>query len=139
MDAWVSNLSRETMEFSGRFVEKRKATRVSLRLPVEYRKPEEYRTRGAMMENLSEGGLLVLSTQRMAVGTELQITVLFPEEYELANFDGLAKIAWKDAYFKEDWSGYQYGLEFVHLSEEDRMKLQGLLGHHAMRVDRPLA
>ena len=83
-----------------------------------------------MMENLSEGGLLVLSAQRMAVGTELEVTVLFPEEYKLANLDGRAKIAWKDIYFKEDWSGYKYGLEFVDLSKKDRMKLQKLVRNH---------
>ena len=130
METWVSNLLRETMEFPHRYVEKRKAARVPLRLPVEYRKTEDDRTRGAMMENLSEGGLLVLSAQRMAVGTELEVTVLFPEEYKLANLDGRAKIAWKDIYFKEDWSGYKYGLEFVDLSKKDRMKLQKLVRNH---------
>ena len=118
------------MEFSSRFVEKRKCPRVPMRLPVEYRKTEESRSRGAMTENLGEKGLLVLSTQRMAVGTELEITVLFPEEYKLTNFDGRAKIAWKDIYFKEDWSGYKYGLEFVRLSEKDRMKLLKLVRNH---------
>ncbi len=118
------------MQLSNRFVEKRRCPRIPISLPVEYRKIEESRSRGAMTENLGERGLLVLATQRMVVGTELEVTVLFPEEYKLANFDGRAKIAWKDIYFKEDWSGYKYGLEFVGLSEKDRMKLQKLVRNH---------
>ena len=38
----------------------------------------------------------------------------------------VAEIIWKDLCLKEDWSGYQYGLEFVQIKEEDFRKLQKL-------------
>jgi hypothetical protein len=68
------------------------------------------------------------------VGTELNVTVLFSKGFELANFKAVAKIVRKERYSKEDskgnqyWEGYQYGLEFIQISDEDRRKLNYLLG-----------
>jgi hypothetical protein len=52
----------------------------------------------------------------------------------LVDFKVVAKIVWKKPYSKKDlkgnqyWVGYQYGLEFVQISDEDRWKLKFLLG-----------
>jgi hypothetical protein len=52
----------------------------------------------------------------------------------LVDFKVVAKIVWKKSYSKEDskgnqyWGGYRYGLQFVQISEEDRWKLNILLG-----------
>jgi hypothetical protein len=46
----------------------------------------------------------------------------------------VAKIVRKEPYCEEDWKGieywegYQYGLEFIQILEEDRWKLNFLLG-----------
>lgn len=45
----------------------------------------------------------------------------------MANFEVLAEIIWKDLHWEEDWEGYQYGLKFVHILEEDFGKLKHLL------------
>jgi hypothetical protein len=53
------------------------------------------------------------------------MTVLYPKGFELANFKVTAKIVWKEPYWKEDlkrdrsWKGYQYGLEFIQILDED--------------------
>jgi hypothetical protein len=86
-----------------------------------------------MVVNVSEGGLLIETVRDIPVGTELNITVLFPQRFELADFKVVAKIVRKEAYWKEDWKGnqywegYRYGLEFIQISEEDRWKLNFLL------------
>jgi hypothetical protein len=52
----------------------------------------------------------------------------------LANFKAVAKIVRKEHYSKEDpkgtqvWEGYQYGLEFIQILDEDRRKVNWLLG-----------
>jgi hypothetical protein len=82
---------------------------------------------GGLVVNVSEIGLLIRSVKNMPIGTELKIAVLFPKGYELANFEVLAKIIRKDPLWEEDWEGYEYGLKFIQISEEDRRKLRQIL------------
>lgn len=92
------------------------------------------RLRGAIVVNAGEGGFLIETVRNIPVGTELSIAVLFPKGFELANFKVVAKIVRKGPYRKEDlkgneyWEGYRYGLEFIQMLEEDRRKLNLLLG-----------
>jgi len=52
----------------------------------------------------------------------------------LVDFKVVAKIVWKKPCSKEDlngkqyWRGYQYGLEFMQISDEDRWKLTFVIG-----------
>jgi hypothetical protein len=45
----------------------------------------------------------------------------------MTNFEVVAEIVWKDLYLRENWNGYQYGLKFIQIEEEDLQKLQQLL------------
>ena len=114
--------------------ERRRYTRVFIDLPLEYRDMRDSRLRGAIVVNAGEGGFLIETVRSIAVGTELSIAVLFPKGFELANFKVVAKIVRKKPYWKEDskgnryWEGYQYGLKFIQILEENRWKLNLLLG-----------
>jgi len=50
------------------------------------------------------------------MGTELKVTLLFLKRFELAHFEAVTKIVWKEPYRKEDskenqyWEGYQFAL-----------------------------
>jgi len=122
------------MEGSFNNKERRSHPRVIIDLPLEYRDMNGSCLGGATLVNASDGGFLIESPRDIPVGTELSITVLFPEGFELANFKVTAKIVWKGPYWKGDWKrnqyweGYQYGLEFIQISDEDRWKLDSLLG-----------
>jgi hypothetical protein len=83
---------------------------------------------GAMIVNASETGLLVQSPQNLPVGTKLNIAVLFSKGFELANFEVVAEVVWTKSYPTDGKEGYQFGLRFVHILEEDRQKLNHLLG-----------
>jgi len=113
---------------------RRRYLRFLIDLPLEYREMEDSSLRGAMVVNASEGGFLIESPRDLPVGTELSITVLYPRGFELANFKVTAKIVWKEPYWKEDLKrdrssrGYHYGLEFIQILDEDRWKLNLLLG-----------
>ena len=104
------------------FKERRKHLRFQVVLPLDF---EEIH--GAVLYNLSEGGLLIHSVQDMPVSRELRVRVFFAEEYELAQFRATARIAWKGYHSESDWEGYKYALEFVEISPEDRRKLVNLL------------
>jgi hypothetical protein len=114
--------------------ERRRYPRVFIDLPLEYREEGDPCFRGAIVRNASEGGFLIESTRDLPVGMELSITVLFLKGYKLGNFKVVAKIVWKKSRGKEDsngsrsWGGYQYGSEFIQMSDEDRWKLNLLLG-----------
>jgi hypothetical protein len=122
------------MEGSLNKKERRSHPRFVIDLPLEYQDMDGSCLRGGIVVNVSEGGLLVETVREIPVGTELNVTVLFPKGFELANFKVLAKIVRKEPYCKEDWKGnqywegYQYGLEFTQILEEDRWKLNFLLG-----------
>ena len=114
--------------------ERRSHPRFMIDLPLEYRDRDESCLRGGLVVDVSEGGLLIETVRDISVGTELNMTVLFPRGFELVNFKVAAKIVRKEPYWKEDWrgnqywEGYRYGLEFIQISEEDRWKLNFLLG-----------
>ena len=117
--------------FSGK--DRRKYPRFLIDLPLEYRDVDGSSLRGAMVVNAGEGGFLIESPRDIPIGTELSVTVLYPKGFELANFKVTAKIVWKEPDWREDLKkdrsskGYQYGLEFIQILDEDRWKLSFLL------------
>ncbi len=115
------------MEDSGSSGEKRMAVRFQLSLPIEFRVTSDKYIHGAMIVNASETGLLVQSPKNVPVGTKLNIAVLFSKGFELANFEVVAEVVWTKSHPNEGREGYQFGLRFVHLLEEDRQKLKNLL------------
>jgi hypothetical protein len=107
--------------------ERRKFPRSLMDLPLEYRVINAPFPHGGIVANGSEEGLLIYSVKDMPVGTKLDIVVMFPKEYELSNFEVIAEIIRKDLHWEEDWEGYEYGIEFLQIFEEDRHKLKQLL------------
>jgi hypothetical protein len=117
--------------FSSR--ERRSHRRFIIDLPLEYQDMDGSCLRGGIVVNASERGFLIETVRDIPVGMELSIAVLFPKGFELTDFKVVVKIVWKELYYKEDmkgdqcWKGYQYGLEFIQILEEDRWKLDLLL------------
>ena len=116
------------MEDSGSSRDKRKNARFHLSLPIEFKVTNDRYVHGAMIVNASETGLLVQSPKNIPVGAKLNIAVLFSKGFELANFEVIAEVVWSKPHPNEGKEGYQFGLRFVHILEEDRQKLKLLLG-----------
>jgi len=115
------------MERSRSHIERRRAPRLAVDLPLEYRVLDLPYAHGGIVVNASETGFLVNSVKNIPVGTKLTIAVWFPKEYELTSFELAAEVVWKDYHLEEDWEGYQYGLKFVNILKEDLQKLTQLL------------
>ncbi len=115
------------MEKSKSMKDRRKSQRMILDLPLEYRVMDVPYAHGGLVVNASELGLLVQSVKNLSIGTKLNIAVLFPKGFELANFEVLAEILWKDLHWEEDWEGYQYGLRFLQILDNEYWKLKQLL------------
>jgi c-di-GMP-binding flagellar brake protein YcgR len=107
--------------------DRRKYSRVHIDLPLEYRVKYDARAHGGIVVDASESGFLIYSTENIPIGTKLKIAVLFSAEYELAEFEVFAEIIWKNADAEKGEEGYQYGLRFVQVLEEDYRKLGKLL------------
>jgi hypothetical protein len=122
-----STLNNSHKQQNGNGKNRRKHPRVVLDLPLKYRLTNIPNAHGALVVNGSEIGLLIESVKTIPVGTNLNIAVLFPKGYEMANFEVSAEIVWKEIYWKEDWEGYQYGLKFIQISKEDHWRLRQLL------------
>lgn len=120
-------LNNSQSKQNGNGKSRRKHPRKVLDLPLEYRFTNIPNAHGALVVNGSEMGLLVESVKNIPVGTNLNIAVLFPKGYEMANFEVSAEIVWKEIYWKEYWEGYQYGLKFIQISKEDHWRLKQLL------------
>jgi len=119
----------DSMGSDTEFKERRKYFRSPVDLPFEYRIKNLPGAYGGLVANVSEGGLLIHSVKDMPVGHELRMMILFPDGYELADFEVLAEIIWKDVHSYKDFEGYQYGLKIIQISEGDRWKLKQLLSH----------
>lgn len=115
------------MEKSKSMKDRRKSQRMILDLPLEYRVMDATYAHGGLVVNASELGLLVQSIKNLPIGTKLNIAVLFPKGFELANFEVLAEIIWKDLHWEEDWEGYKYGLRFLQILDNEYWKLKQLL------------
>jgi hypothetical protein len=109
------------------FKDRRKYPRVHIDLPLEYRVKYDARAHGGIVIDASESGFLIYSTEDIPIGTKLKIAVLFSAEYELAKFEVFAEIIWKNADMEKEEEGYQYGVRFVQVLEEDYRKLGKLL------------
>jgi len=118
---------KDKVETSKYFRDRRKYPRVCMDLPLEYWVKRNMHARGGIVVDASETGFLIRSTEDIPVGTRLKIAVLFPKEYELANFEVFAEIVWRRVNEDLRPKSYQYGLKFVQILEEDQIKLKQLL------------
>ena len=106
--------------------ERRRQPRFFIDLPLEYREVDSH-ARGGIVVNASETGFLIESVKNIPIGTRLWVSVLFPKGFELGDFEGEAKIIWKEFLLKEYWEGYEYGLTIIQISGRDHWKLKLLL------------
>ena len=109
--------------------EERKHPRVVVRLPLHFQINGNEGVYPGMTIDASESGLLIQTLNEMPVGARLNIEVLFPKEFEFANFKVAAEIIWRGVGYWEDWEGYQYGLRFIQISKGDYLKLRRILGN----------
>jgi len=109
------------------FKNRRHYPRIYMDLPLEYRMGDALHAHGGIAIDASETGFLIYSIEDIPIGTKLRIAVLFSAEYELAKFEVFAEIIWKNADVEKREEGYQYGLKFIQILEEDYWKLRGLL------------
>ena len=96
------------------------------RAPLEYWETCDAR-QGGVIGDINEKGLLIRSHVNMPIGGELKIKVFFSLGIQFDGFQASVKITGKDLCCVEGWEAYEYELEFIRISEEDRLQLRRLL------------
>ena len=127
MEQSMMHDSMGTVESQKSPAERRRSPRITVDLPLEYRTQDFPAVHGGHAVNASETGIQIRSTKNLPVGEKLNIMVLFPSAFELANFEVIAEIVWKRPQWTGNWQGFQYGLKFVRLENDDFLKLQQIL------------
>jgi hypothetical protein len=113
--------------------ERRSHRRVLLELPLDYQPIGSSDIHGGIVIDGSETGLFIHSLRDMPLGTQLRVSILFVDEFALANIETLARIVRK---IRSDRGriGYSYGLELVRIDkdeEEIRRFNRFLIDHRA--------
>ena len=111
-------------------LERRKHPRFLVELPVEYRRANDSRVRPGHTVNFSEDGLMVLVSEQMEIGEQLEMKIYFSSGSSLITIAAIVKIAWVDMEPKED-GYYRFGVSFVNISPVDRERLKGFLSLYA--------
>jgi hypothetical protein len=120
------------------FKEKRSHRRSYLDLPIEYRIDRAKGKHGGIAIDGGEGGFLMHCPFNMPVGTKLSITVMFPDGFELTNFQAQAEVVRRDDP-GEGQIGFKYGLKLLQVAKEESPKLRHLLQglHQLLSGERP--
>ena len=117
----------ESLHFT---LERRKHPRFLVELPVEYRRANDSRVRPGHTVNFSEDGLMVLVSEQMEIGEQLEMKIYFSSGSSLITIAAIVKIAWVDIEVKED-GYYRFGVSFVNISPVDKERLTGFLNLYA--------
>ncbi len=107
--------------------ERRGHQRITMSFPVNVCPNQSGRPYPGFTIDASESGLLIQTLKDMPLKTTLDIELLFPEGFELSNLKVAAEIVWKDICNWEDLEGFQYGLKFIQISDENYSMLKKLL------------
>ncbi|MGZ3493520.1 MAG: PilZ domain-containing protein [Thermodesulfobacteriota bacterium] len=107
--------------------ERRGHRRIVMSFPVNVCLHQSDRPYPGLTVDASESGLLIQTLKDMPLETTLNIGLLFPKDSNLTNFKAVAKVVWKDICNWEDLEGYQYGLKFIQISDEDYSMLKKFL------------
>jgi hypothetical protein len=114
--------------------EKRRAPRVLMYLPLEYRVMNLPHAHKGQVVDAGEGGFQIDSPRAMPMGTRLNLALRFPKGYESNNFKAVTEIVWTSP---PDAGGdaYRYGLRIVAIQEEDGRNLRKLLAGRLKREE----
>ena len=109
---------------------------VLINLPVAFWIGDDWKASPGLVLNASEAGFLIQTFKDMPIGTKINIKVLFKVLFskgvKFTNIKAVATIIWKDTYWWEDWEGgYQYGVKFIQILDENYRKLKLILNNRS--------
>jgi hypothetical protein len=74
--------------------------------------------------NVSEGGLLICSPERIGINQHLKSKLFFIVGSELNTVEMETQVVWTDFYLNKAWGDYRSGIRFTDISTKDMTKLK---------------
>ena len=108
-------------------VERRRGDRFHVDYPISYALRSSSEISAGKAANLSEGGLLAYFFDRISVGTELDLEMFYTFGFQFTSLNAQARIVWKDIWETGEGIEYQYGIQFLRMDREEKIKLSKLL------------
>jgi hypothetical protein len=123
----MENDKAESPQFAS---EERRHPRFMVELPVEYRRSNDSRLRPGHTVNFSEDGFMVLVSEQMETGEDLEMKIYFSSASGLVTIAAIVKVIWADIEAKEGVY-YRVGVCYVDISPADMENLKGFLNMYA--------
>jgi c-di-GMP-binding flagellar brake protein YcgR len=108
-------------------VERRRYPRFNIDVPIEYYRIEEPADLRGRVLDISQGGLLIYSSERMDVGERLRLRLFLSMVSEFSTVELLSEVVWVDMRVSEDSGDYRTGVKFVDITPGDMTKLKNFL------------
>jgi c-di-GMP-binding flagellar brake protein YcgR len=108
-------------------LERRKYPRVTVDLPIEYRRVDSSVRQTGRSQNAGEGGLLLYAPEEMVIGQELMIKLFFSSGVELNTVEMVAQVVWRDMDLGQGPGDRRAGVKFIDISSENLEKLKNFL------------
>lgn len=107
--------------------ERRKYPRFNVYWPVQFNQIDSSVSHDGRVTNLSEGGMLIQSSEQMEVGQHLRSRVSFILGSEINTIEMHAEVVRRDNCLEKAIGDYQCGAKFLDISPKDKNKLNDLL------------
>jgi hypothetical protein len=107
--------------------ERRKYPRFNVYWPVRFNQIGSSVSHDGRVTNLSEGGMLIQSSEQMEIGQHLKSKVSFILGSEIDTIEVHAEVVRRDICFGRARGDYQCGARFLDISRSDKNKLNDLL------------
>ena len=115
-----------TPHFGTVHFERRKASRFSLNLPVEYWQIDSSKSHPARTANISEDGVLLYLPEQIENCQKLRLRLFIDSGIDFISIEAIVHVVWRDLNAGEE-VGYRTGVKFVDISEQDMRNLQNFL------------
>jgi hypothetical protein len=107
--------------------QRRRYPRFDVDLPLEYKEVNSSVTRHARALNLSEGGMLIRSTEQLEIGRRMKSKLSFPVGPEMNTIEMQGEVVWTKTSLNGAWRDYRSGVRFLNTLPRDKAKLTHLL------------
>ena len=107
--------------------ERRRHPRINIELPFDLSLVEKGESYSGLVEDVSEGGLLVYLLEKIEIGALLRMDIFVAKGIELFTIKAIAEVVWSDLATEKSWAEYRYGIKFLSFFKEDLGRLKTLL------------
>src|SRR5512139_796735 len=107
--------------------ERRKYPRFNVDLPIQYNKIALSISHNGRIMNLSEGGMMMHSAERMEIGQHLKSKLTYILGSEIDTVEMQAEVVWRSIYLNKAWGDFRCGVKFLDVAEKDKAKLKTFL------------